>query len=239
MYKWSVPKSKSSTSLLSLPQVSLFINSFVKWLQRDGTGRNLFLNTPRFMEGRKAADSFLQVWGHSHISKFGWSSPPCPGYSKSHWSAKALLTAALVGLGFSPLGLEDISSSMWVSHHSLHRTAFLLSETKQNGIGICFRHIHTLFCPTWWQRCTALLGKAAALDKPHQTLPGISRLLWACSSELPIASWTGKEWTVRACLPKTLRWMVASCSPALFSAMQMYSASSLLSTFLIMSSDPS
>lgn len=63
---WDYQPSLSPPCLLSLPQMSLLISSFVKWLQRDGTGRTISLNTPRFREGRKAADSFLQASGHSH-----------------------------------------------------------------------------------------------------------------------------------------------------------------------------
>lgn len=38
------------------------------------------------------------------------------------------------------------------------------------------------------QRCTALFGKEAVLDKPHQAVSGIRRLLPASTSELPTAN---------------------------------------------------
>lgn len=52
---------KPSDCLLSLPQISLLISSFVKWLQRDGPGTMTLPDSPRGMEGREAADSFLQA----------------------------------------------------------------------------------------------------------------------------------------------------------------------------------
>lgn len=76
----------------------------------------------------------------------------------------------------------------------MHRTLFIfyLWRSRMEWAYVSDTSSEVVLPSMMEQRCTAMLGKEAVLDKPHQAVFGIRRLLPASTSKLPIGNGLGK-----------------------------------------------